>query len=416
MYSKSFYRVKMQLSSALHIGKGCQDEFLSASGIVQNGMGEYILPGTTFAGKFLETLRESNNTSLDSSLLKDLANEDQQDPSASLLVFRSVVLSLCSPKVRDRNRNYSPTRTAADKAKFAQWELTSTNSVEENFVAILEIDNLSRSSSPGNFYLNDERYKTLQTWVEMTLSVWMKYGVYFGADSSNGNGFCKVKEIKKTDLNKTNFDTYLENSYQGLAYKDEFWENFQYNVQAPSPYSKTFDFILNVDEENPLLIKSNITQESQYTESPDAVFINRDGIPYIPGSSYKGAISAFMHKYQRTDWETALGKGDCDHAGYLIFNDLLLQDKGILNSSLVKVEHHAECQFSRAVFGTGKFDEERLFKGQFQGSLLIKKSMGTELLKAILNDIEFLGQSLNKQMVPLGAGACHPAVVIKEVK
>lgn len=404
---KKFWAMEISFKSPLHIGKGSSEEFMGAAQIVQNGAGEYVIPGTSLAGCFFSTMQDCVEMVGNEELWKNLiADEDEKTSKASRLVFRTAVITPEHNVIRDKVRINRKTKTAADGAKFAQWEI-----MPRDITIMMELDNMSRMGS-----LNDEQCADIDKWIKAVLWSWHTEGFFIGGKSGSGNGYAILKSARSCELKKDNFDTYLSSSYQDLPKADMGWIEckFPASPENNKAFIKRFRITIGVSYQNPLLIKGGVCYISDTNPVTDAAFIHRNQKPFIPGSSIRGAISSFMDKYGKKEWKELLGQGETSdkenqHGGYAIFTDLLMQKVG----KLVQIERHAEDQFSRAIFGSGKFDEERLFDAEFSGELIILKGM--TITRAVLDELmEFLKSGFMLDVISLGSGACHPRITMEE--
>lgn len=409
---KEFWLLSLHFKSALHIGRGSSDTFMGAAEIIENGAGKYVIPGTSIAGMFFSTMmtcvqpQDSN-----SALWKELTGEGKGNndaSTASWLVFRSVEIDPKLLQVRDKVSINRKTKTAKDGAKFSTWEI-----IPKDLEVLIEFDNMSRKEPRS-----DADCKQLKAWVDAVLYSWQIEGFFLGADSGTGSGYVKLKDIKHCSLDSTNFQTYLDASYLNLPKANMGW--LDYNLQKPDStckpaFLRKYSLKVAVDYQNPLLIKGGVSYMSQTNPDTDAPFIHRDGKPFIPGSSIRGAISSFMDKYAKTNWKILLGqpkndKDQPDNGGYIIFTDLLLQKEG----KLLQIERHAEDQFSRAIFGSGKFDEERLFNAEFYGEIFVLS--GAPIAVDELDKLfAFLKSGIDLCMISLGSGACYPNITMEEL-
>jgi CRISPR/Cas system CSM-associated protein Csm3 (group 7 of RAMP superfamily) len=419
---KEFWLISLKFESALHIGKGSSDAYMGAADIIHNGAGKYVIPGTSIAGVFFSTLKTCvNPDDMKSELWREFTEgldskqdpenlkkpENNVSPEASRLSFRSVEIVPDWLQVRDKVRINRKTKTAADGAKFSAWEV-----IPKDLKIIIEFDNISKSCLP------EQGCNLILSWIDTVLSSWKQDGFFLGANSGSGSGFVKVTGIKRCSLNAENLDTYLNSSYQNLPNQEMGWKD--YHPTSPSGsrtsvYLKKYSLKVDVDYQNPILIKGGVSIISKVNPGTDAPFIHRNGKPYIPGSSIRGAISSFMDKYGKKDWKILLGQEQEDKGGYIIFSDLMADDDVAINErNLIQIERHAEDQFSRAIYGSGKFDEERLFDTQFTGIVYVLK--GSPLADGTIEDlISFMQSGLKHSVVSLGSGACHPKITLEEV-
>ncbi len=416
---KIFYSVKLHFKSPVHIGRGNQDDYIGAAQIVRNGQGEFIIPGTSIAGIFSQCIsKDKTNNSFDdakNSWLNDL----QPDTRASLLIFRSAVLrpigksiNVQALRYRDKVRVCRRTKTAAEGAKFSQWEIW-----PEDTEILIEYDRMNCIGLKDN----DEKTIFLDQYIENVLFRWQNEGLFIGGKRGTGNGFCEVKSILKLSVTNENYQDYIEKSYHEL-HTMTGWQNLQKQdnlMDLPKLYPARYKLTVSIDYQNPLLIKGGSSNISAINADTDASFIQRDGYPYIPGSSIRGAFSSFMDKYHRDKWRKVLAQPSDDHAapkraGAVIFTDLYLRHEFRSHKSLkqkvVKIERHAEDQFSRAIYCTGKFDEERIFDVVFQGEILVLAEI--DIVKELF---AFIKQATEYNLISLGSGACHPNIHLEEL-
>jgi CRISPR/Cas system CSM-associated protein Csm3 (group 7 of RAMP superfamily) len=297
------------------------------------------------------------------------------------------------------------TKTADDKAKFSQWEV-----LPENTTVLIELDNVSK----GSRRLSEDKVSILKGWINQVFASWHKEGFFIGAHSSVGNGFTKVAKVKMSTLNKDNYQVYLNTASTDtqIVEKMQGTELDLASFDFIPSFKRRYRLIIKTGLHDPLLIKGNVFYPSRKNPETDAAFINRDGRPYIPGSSIRGAISSFMEKYDVPGWKELTG--DTDRAGRIMFTDLSMIDSEA-KAEFIQIERHAEDQLSRAIYGSGKFDEERVFNAVFQGEILLASgnSLEQESLEHIFG---FLKDGLRHRLIGLGSGAAHPEMTLEEVK
>ena len=410
---KEFWLLTLSFKSALHIGSGSSGAFMGAAEIIRNGAGKYMIPGTSLAGVFLSTLRNCVEAPQESSrhwqeLTGTIHKGDES--CASNLLFRSAEIEPRYLQVRDRVSINRSTKTAKEGAKFSAWEV-----IPHDLQILLEFDNMSKAT-----VLTDDECQLYKTWIEAVLYYWQQDGFFLGADTGIGSGYVKLDKIQHCRLDKNNFQTYLDSSYAELPTANMGWQDISIaepSIVTNSAFLKKYRIKLKADYQNPLLIKGGISYLSEVNPDTDAPFITRNGKPFIPGSSIRGAISSFMDKYELTDWQRLLGQeavteGETTHGGYIIFTDLKLTNN---DAKLVQLERHAEDQFSRAIFGSGKFDEERIFNAEFQGDIYVLQGMpiSRESLNKLMN---FLLTGAKMGAISIGSGACYPQISLEEVK
>jgi CRISPR/Cas system CSM-associated protein Csm3 (group 7 of RAMP superfamily) len=403
-----FWAIELQFQSPVHVGAGSSDAYMGAANIVKNGAGEYVIPGSSLAGLFFAGMRCSAKRGADDKSLfnKIMSEESQNAQDASHLMFRTISLKPRMTLLRDRVRINPETKTAADKAKFAQWEI-----LPENTIMLLELDNVSKKDNA----LTEDEVLKVTTWINQVLASWYHEGFFMGAYSAVGNGYTQVVSAKTCTLTRDNYKEYRKSSYDGLSNSNMGWDVLPLKTinDFNRTYSKRYKITLKTGLHDPLLIKGNSFYPSHTNPDTDAPFIHRDGTIFIPGSSIRGAIGAFMKKYGILAWAELTGQATSDPTiSSIKFTDLLSQ--GSLNP--IQIEHHAEDQLSRAIFGGGKFDEERVFDTIFQGEILVSKAFQTHDDDKLQQIFEFLASGMKFRQISLGAGAAHPEMSIEEVK
>lgn len=414
---KHFWLLSLSFKSSLHIGKGSSDTFMGATQIVKNGAGNYVIPGTSIAGVFISTLMNCVvPDDPENKLWKELTGANKQgneDPEASHLVFRSVEIQPETLEIKDRVSINRKTKTAKEGAKFSAWEV-----LPEDLQVLIEFDNMSKQSS-----LDKDDCELIQSWVNAVLFSWHKEGFFLGGNTGTGNGHVQLKQVQQCSLDSTNLPAYLDASYHDLPQVDMGWSKYEPSIPSigcRDAFTRKYRLKLSVGYQNPLLIKGGISYLSHENPETDASFIHRKGIPYIPGSSIRGAISSFMDKYSQTAWKSLLGqpkdnKDAPEEGGSIIFSDLKLQDADANAWCLKQIERHAEDQFSRAIFGSGKFDEERLFNAEFKGEIIVLRDMPITV-EELDKLFDFLNSGFQHDMISLGTGACYPKITLEEIK
>jgi CRISPR/Cas system CSM-associated protein Csm3 (group 7 of RAMP superfamily) len=403
---RMMWAVELKFHTPVHIGKGSTDAYMGAAEVVQNGAGEYVLPGTTLAGLFFSRMSVSASIQENQKLYNSIHLQDgSKAEEASPLVFRTAVLSPKGDYLRDRVRINRETKTADDKAKFSQWEVH-----PHNATILIELDNVTKADNA----LSEGDVSTLMGWINQVLASWQQEGLYIGAHSSVGNGFTKVNKAWICTLNKDNYQTYLAtpSTDPDLVTKMGGTELSLASIKYRAAFTRRYQISVKTGLHDPLLIKGNDYYPSADNPATDSPFINRDGKVFIPGSSLRGAICSFMEKYQVNGW--SILAGSTDKAGRIMFNDLYLQDSEP-KPELVQIERHAEDQLSRAIYGTGKFDEERIFNAVFRGQVLVENTqiLSSEELDHIFS---FLKDGMKFRLIALGSGAAHPEITLEEVK
>ncbi|MBN2396384.1 MAG: hypothetical protein JXC36_07985 [Candidatus Atribacteria bacterium] len=407
---KILYKTKLELKSALHIGCA-QKSPVGSFEMMKNGAGEYFIPGTSIAGVFIDTLRDlidfnhKNNKKLFYSISDTEEINGEKKSRGSALVFRSINLGKNPPKqIRNRTKIDRETKTADDGALFSYWEIEPE---KVNFKVKVEIDNLSVINK-------DEDIETLQKWVKLVFASWHKEGVFFGGHNTSGNGYCKLANLEESIINPENFNDYLDNT-----------NNFNpVNLDNINPELrfKTWTITVDMNDEdddygtNALLIKGGVSHISLAGNPSDGVFINTGKRLFIPGSSLKGTFSMFLEKYVHAeDWlKNFFGQEGSKYQGYIYFPDLIFSEE--MNNGkkhLINIERHAEDEFTRAVFGSGKFNEERLFYAKAEGKIRIPIKFYNDNKEKLIEVKNFLIKGCINRLISLGANGCYPKFEIE---
>lgn len=428
---KVLYKANLKLKTALHIGCA-QESPLAVSEMMQNGAGEYIIPGTSLAGVFCETLRniigleeddkENNSkkwklyTTISETLIKTKDGGYQNRGSA--LAFRAINLGEKPPKqIRNRTGIDRKTKTAKEGHQFSYWE------IEPEDVSLkvkIEIDNLS-------FKKANLDIEKLQKWVKMVFASWKKEGVFFGAHNTSGNGYCKLKNAEEYIIkSEDDFYNYIDDKVE--------YEPIRNFPKYRNKRFKTWKITLEMGDEandygtNALLIKGGVSHRSLADNSSKGIFINTGKRLFIPGSSLKGTFSMFLEKYgyKNKYLHKYFGQEDEDgkaskYQGYIYFPDLIFAEKyNDHKKHLINIERHTEDEFTRAIYKTGKFNEERLFYAKAKGKIKVpmkfykKYKNNLDGKKGIDDMFKFMKQGCEKRLIPLGANGCYPIIKIEE--
>jgi CRISPR/Cas system CSM-associated protein Csm3 (group 7 of RAMP superfamily) len=408
---KVIYKAELKLKTALHIG--CAEESpLGAMEIIKNGAGEYFLPGTSIAGVFFQSIRE----------LFDLKYSDKNlyykitdcKNNASILNFRSHIFKKrqtdqqLAVMIRNRVKIDRATKTAEDGSLFGYWEIE-PEGITINLV--IEIDNLSLKQ------VNTEEFTKLTEWIETVFTSWKNEGVYFGGHNSSGNGYCQLIKAAKGVITPANFLDFLDDEAK-IEYHDCLLDK-----PAVARY-KTWKILLEIEDEedgygtNALLIKGGASHSSLAGNPSDAVFINTGKRLYIPGSSLKGTFSMYLEKYDKSDWlKQFFGQEKSDKQGWVYFPDLIFSiNDNAVNEHLINIERHAEDEFTRAVLGTAKFNEERLFYAKAEDYVRIPHSFYNGHKGVIDEMIAFIKKGCDLRLISLGANSCFPRIKLEEME
>lgn len=401
---KIFYKAGIELKTALHIGTA-QESPVGAFEIIKNGAGEFIIPGTSIAGVFFDTLRDMYDDDLHSQITEYEDNKGKKSKGSDI-VFRSVNLGT-NPlnMIRNRVKIDHETKTAENKALFSYWEIEPEGI---SFDLEIEIDNLS-------IYDRSKEMTKLAEWVEAVLTSWKNEGVFFGGHNTSGNGYCVLHKLNKKEITKDNYKAHLDNpdaiSYNPISL------NYKVNRRF-----KTWKITVDMTDEdggygtNALLIKGGASHHSLAGNPSDGVFVNTGKRLYIPGSSLKGTFSMFLEKYGKSVWlNKFFGQNDSKNQGYIYFPDLIFsEDVNDNKNHLVNIERHAEDEFTRAVFGSGKFNEERLFYAKQTGKIRVPLKFYQKFKTELDELISFMQKGCAKRLISLGANGCYPKITIEE--
>ena len=409
---KGLYSFTLKPATPLHIGSGDFDLFFGAGGIFENGLGKVAIPGSSLAGIFIATLRDVVKDIENDDLFKRITGDDAKtEKTASLLWFRSWYSDNVVKNLRDRLRIEPATRAAADGAKFAQWEIAPH---ELSIDILIGVENRN---------LNDDDLEKIGKWVDAVAWSWKEEGVAVGAFSAAGLGWCTLTEAKKFKITKENHEVYCKTRLTELPKsKEAKWDDVLPKVRPTDQKQRYLVYELEVKISNEcgidaLLIKGGQHAFSLKKNEVDLTFIHDGRRLFIPGSSVKGAFKAFVRRYNKNllDFFGIQEKGkEC--GGFFLIEDLILEgnpsDKAGCLKYLEPVERHAEDELTRAVYGGGKFNEERLFHGTFKGKVRIpvRNNNKWDQVRGLLE------QGIANKLISLGAGSSYPAFTLKGMK
>ncbi len=398
--------LELEPASSLHIGSGDFDMFFGANGIFENGLNQPGVPGSSLAGVFIATLRDVvADIEKDPLFYRITGDDGKEKKPASLLWFRSWYSDKAIKNLRDRLRIEPATRAAADEAKFAQWEIAPHELKIKVVIGVedrgLGIDDLGK----------------IRHWIDAVAWSWKTEGVALGAFSAAGLGWCRLTEngLKRFEITRENHEVYLDTPINKLPDLESHWKSVMPKEEPNDQVRRylVYDLLVEIPKDwgiEALLIKGGQHAFSLLKGNEvDMAFIHDGRCLFIPGSSVKGAFKAFIRRY-RKDLLDFFGKTDkgSESAGSLLIEDLRLD--GDPREFLLPVERHAEDELTRAVWGGGKFNEERLFAGRFKGRVRIpvKKEGEWTAVRGLLK------QGFQHRLISLGAGGSYPAFSITE--
>lgn len=413
------FSLNLQLKTSLHVGSGLIEDALGASNIIKNGNGEYIVPGTSIAGLFFNRLDivlseiDKENTMykrICHSNEKDNELEEQTDRKSfsSPYEFSTYVFdkSKIKPAIRDRVKINRSRKTAEDGAKFSHWEIEPFDFENKPILMNWEMTLNTNKYLPQDFDLSDSDsilinneedkwdVSLLQQWAERVFKSWKQDGLFVGAFSTSGCGWVDLIDyhIKPdTEKNDLGNSIHIEKIFKEIPLK-----------------------IIISDESdgygtNSLLIRGGEAMFSLGNKDdiePDAVFMNNGSCLFIPGSSIKGVLTAFLEKYGHNDWNKSLFGQTEDNeasAGKIYIPDLYPENFDPQN--LAVINRHAQDEFTRAVLGSSKFDEEALFLTTFSGIIKILKTDWNDEMNDMLNLIH---KGMQARVISLGAHSAYP--------
>lgn len=412
------YKLIIELDTALHVGSGALGPESGIEEVQLNGEGEYCVPGTALAGLFFDRLgllrRNKDEQLLALQGLEIIENGEEKKSviGASHLVFRTATLPEVKMMVRDHVRINKKLKSAQDGSKFAQWQISPRiNDNPLRLETICEIDYRSFAQDLLQEKKNESSAPRITQEVakealQKVFSSWHNEGLFIGAFASSGMGWARLVEVEpiypcNCELDLTNHNSLFKKWKIMLIIKEE-----------EDGYGT-----------NGLLIRAGEGQLSyHYYKEPesnvdpllDAVFIHDEDRLFIPGSSLKGALSFCIAKLKKEKkWLKDLFGQEGDSAGKIYFSDLFAEkyEKG----NLLTIERHAEDEFTRAIYGGAKFDEERLFNTTFLGEIKVLKSVYKDHKQDIMDLINFLKELNDNRWFSLGAQACHPILKVEEV-
>ncbi len=419
--SKIKYKLDIQLKTALHIGSGLIEDALGAANMVRNGKGEFIIPGTSIAGLFfdrLDQLLTENEKSTDQYkkiVPADHQESGNQERETDLKSFSSPYefstyffnMAKVKPAIRDRVKINRSRKTAEDKAKFSHWEIEPYELDENPVMMTLEMTINTDKYLPVDFDSSDivptasendiKKWDIdlLKTWAEKVFNSWEKDGLFIGAFSSSGCGWAILKSFNcypKKDVNINDDNNKVHN-----------------NLFVEIPLRIIIKDEADGYGTNTLLIRGGEAMFSLGNKDdiePDAVFMNNGTRLLIPGSSVKGVITAFLEKYGHIQWnEIFFGQTEEKEAtaGKVYISDFYPDNFN--KDHLAVINHHAQDEFTRAVLGSSKFDEEALFYTSFSGFIKIYKKDWNDEMKQMF---ELINNGMKARVISLGAHSTYP--------
>lgn len=129
---------------------------------------------------------------------------------------------------------------------------------------------------------------------------------------------------------------------------------------------------------------------------PDFTVVTHDHLPYIPGSSLRGALRHALARLVKANVVDALF-GHVDESAKLLICDAFPDDD--LAVQLAWFQHHAEDEFAGGTCESAKFDRVAVMQGQFRWKMVVEDANAEEL-----EALKVLFTLANHSQIGLGGG------------
>ncbi|MBF0240060.1 MAG: hypothetical protein HQM12_20350 [SAR324 cluster bacterium] len=444
------YQGTLVAESPLLIAQGKPEGLTGIMELRTDGSDCPVIPGTSLAGVFFEDLEWQQGKMSPSPHehfqgLSGKLSRSREEDSRSALIFASSPLQAQGKSlahwrcVRDRIRMDEETRTVAEGAKFAQWQLITGSRFEFQ----LEIE--------PEFLNAEAREERLQE-IEQVLLRWQNHGFFLGHSSGSGNGWMRLENLQKWEVTASSYQNYLQGdpfemrslfqslSSEGVQGSTRFnYLPYEVNLQ-PDSSAWGLDFVeIHQGSQYSLLSEMDAPfySEKYFVSEPS---MNFQEYYILPGSSLRGAMRSFLRDYYPTEWihwwfgaeKDSKQDNNASHArrGWLRFRDA--RGPRVPKQSWL-VHAHAEDEFTASTYESGLFDHCPLVEAVFEGRLAYpkdfeatlikepgKKTEKTEAAKKAFDEakkafeelpkvLDFFFQQAGKRRVVLGGGGGHPS-------
>lgn len=430
---------ELVLDSPLHIGAG-GDSNRGAEPVVRDRSGYPVLPGSSLAGVFFEhaarLVKAKTDNAGAAALFKRLTGRDrslvaEDEFTASILKFRSaplvdkILFDAPPVHVRDGVRIDDKTRTAEDGGKHSL-EVVPPG-LRFAFTLEAELGGVDERDS-------DELFDILYA------VVWRDFGERrlgtLGKGAARGTGWFHLEHLESAAVDSSDsLRTYLD------ADDAREWveKEVRFSVLGKDKGKSTlpdadvavFDVMVSVLPDWPVLVRESPELGYLDESQADQVFVripqwsknsSRWAVklkPVIPGGSLRGALRAFVERLDgsrassdaKTLRQLFPGDGKDENASRLLVKDAALEVEEI---KVKVVERLALDEFTRGVFGSGKFSEEPMFfEGTFKGRMIIESPKEGEK-EALVKLVNSWG-ARDCGLIPIGAHGAPAEWKIEEV-
>jgi CRISPR/Cas system CSM-associated protein Csm3 (group 7 of RAMP superfamily) len=317
--------------------------------------------------------------------------------------------------LRDQVSIRDDTKTAKDEAKFIM-EVVEPGVI---FPLYVEVE-LNRINTI------EDKKKLLAILLHIFQKEWAEGKGIIGGGSARGRGWFHLEDIKfvgikdKNDLRLfiDNGDTekWIDEQIKNKKNIDPASMIKEINIEINTPALKIWEFKIKIKEEDdeygiwPLLIRDS-SSDQEFTkirkwELTSEKRWESNFLPIIPGSSLRGVV---RHHFARLGKEIDELFGTEEEGSRLKFSDaLFIKPNGKYEQ---QVEHIALDEFTRAAYKRAKFEETPIFKGCFQGKIMLEEPQNDEI--ALIESIFTWG---NKKFSWIGLGAHSTPVIWEKIK
>ncbi len=421
------YRADMVACSAFHVGNPDADAPLDARPCRLDSHGIPYVPGSSIAGRLVETVRglcpEFDIAA--PAARQALTSKRDREREAILVASRVEVRSaypvgksgivsgsargLAPLRARDRvaiDRNLG---VAAEHLKYQQIEVPCGT----RFRVSLEIDLEPWGDASG------EGLEDLVHWVETALAQWTRFG-RVGGQTGVGCGWFFLDGLRRHAVSAEGLDDYLgmgdpRSDREELFEELSAWKVDEILARRRDHLPLAFSVGVRAGKRgdgygwDSLLVRGG--EYWAHKEQFDAVFLRREvqgGSEecYVPGSSLKGACHAYLRRLAAPPGSEALQfllggpagtKGG--RAGVALFGDLAPSGEVLK----ITVHRHAEDEFRGSVLPGALFDERPVFQGVFEGHVVCESQDPTyrALFRAMRDALD---AGVRCDLLGLGAG------------
>ncbi len=338
---------------------------------IRDGEGEFFIPGTTLAGILRHSLLENP---AESSFASRAFGEARDDGRQSLLLFYDAPLLSVHKEQKERHSTIRDgvaldkiTKTAEDKKKFDYEVIEREQIFRFRMEAILREKDFEENGTFASMKKLLDEISGMLTDGEMRI----------GAKRSRGFGRIVLENPRFTIFD---FSDPLKRKAEGEQWLHFDWAEEQLELFTAAS-SKTPSEHISVHAAFDIPGTMFIRSYSTNPKAPDAVHIQSNNAPVIPGTSWAGALrhalfnlGRAMDTSRQMELLTKSLFGDvCEKANEAFASNIIVDESTIMDAQSLEYTRNKIDRFTGGVAPSALFTEEPSFGGTVELNCLIRK-------------------------------------------